>query len=70
MRLISLVLALVIVAGLVIYNKNTLLPGNKDSHQTVKQQARQIIDNAKDATSDLQKQMQQEQKRIQQHDNK
>jgi len=67
--MISLVLALVIVAGLVIYNKNTLLPGSKDSHQTVKQQARQIIDNAKDATSDLQKQMQQEQKRIQQHDN-
>ena len=66
MRLISLVLALVIISGLVIYNKNSLIPGNKNVHQTAKEQARQIIDSAKTTTSDLQKQMEQQQKRLDQ----
>lgn len=66
MRLITLVIALVIISGLVIYNKNSLIPGNTDSHQTVKEQAHQIIDNAKAATSDLQKQMEQQQKHLDQ----
>ncbi len=66
MRLLSLILALVIISGLVIYNKNTLLPGSTDSHQTVKEQARQIIDNAKTNASDIQKQMEEQQKRLDQ----
>jgi len=64
MRLITLVLALVIISGLVIYNKNSLLPGNKDSHETVKEQAKQIIDSAKSAAGQLQKQSEQQQKRL------
>jgi hypothetical protein len=67
MRLLSLVIALVIISGLVVYNKNSLLPGSRDSHQTVKEQAKQIIDNAKTATSDLQKQMDEQQKRLEQY---
>jgi len=66
MRLLSLLLALVIISGLVIYNKNSLLPGNKDSHQTVKEQAHQIIDSAKTNASDIQKQMEEQQKRLDQ----
>ena len=67
MRLISLVISLVIISGLVVYYKNSLTPMNKDSHQTVKEQARQIIDNAKNATNDIQKQMDEQQKRLEQY---
>lgn len=68
MRLLSLIIALVIIGGLVIYNKNSLLPGaHKDPHQTVKEQAQQIIDQAKTATSDLQKNLDEQQKRLQQY---
>jgi hypothetical protein len=67
MRLLSLVITLAIISGLVIYNKNSLIPGNTDSHQTVKEQARQIIDNAKSSANDIQKQMEQEQKRLEQY---
>lgn len=67
MRLLSLVIALVLVGGLVAYNKNSLLPGNKDSHKTVKEQAKQIIDKAKSATGDLQKQLDEQQKQLQQY---
>jgi hypothetical protein len=66
MRLLSLVIALVIISGLVVYNKNSLLPGNKDSHQTVKEQAHQIIDSAKNSANDIQKQMEKQQKRLDQ----
>lgn len=67
MRLISLVITLAIIGGLLIYNKNSLLPGQKDSHQTVKEQARHIIDNAKSATGDLQKQLDAQQKQLDQY---
>ena len=67
MRLLSLVLSLVIISGLVIYNKNSLFPDNKNSDQTVKEQARQIIDNAKSSANDLQKQMEEQQKRLDQY---
>jgi len=66
MRLISLILALAMIGGLVIYNKNSLLPGDKSGDKTVKQQARQIIDTAKQTGTDLQKQMEEQQKRIEQ----
>jgi hypothetical protein len=66
MRLVTLVLALVIISALLIYNKNSLFPGTTDSHQTVKEQAKQIIDNAKSAASELQKQTEQQQKRLEQ----
>jgi len=66
MRLITLVLALAIIGGLLVYNKNSLLPGGNSGNQTVKQQANQIIDNAKQSSADLQKQLQAEQKKIQQ----
>lgn len=66
MRLLSLVLALIIISGLILYNKNALFPGNTDSHQTVKEQARQIIDNAKSSANDIQNQMEQQQKRLEQ----
>lgn len=66
MRLITLVLALVIISGLLIYNRNSLLPANNDSQHTVKEQAKQIIDNAKAAASDLQKQAEDQQKRLEQ----
>lgn len=68
MRLLSLILALAIIGGLVIYNKNSLLSGtNKNPHQTVKEQAQQIIDRAKTATGDLQKNLAEQQKRLQQY---
>lgn len=67
MRLISLVLALAILSGLVIYYKNSLIPADKAPQQTVKEQARQIIDNAKNATNDLQKEMEAQQKRLEQY---
>lgn len=67
MRLLTLLIALVIISGLVVYNKNSLLPGAKDSHQTVKEQAHQIIDNAKSATGNLQKQLDEQQKQLQQY---
>jgi parvulin-like peptidyl-prolyl isomerase len=67
MRLISLVITLVIISGLVVYYKNSLLPTDKAPQQTVKEQARQIIDNAKNATTDMQKQMEEEQKRLDQY---
>lgn len=66
MRLISLILALVIISGLVIYNKNALLPGQKDSHKTVKEQAHQIIDSAKNSAQALQEKLNQEQKHLDQ----
>jgi len=68
MRLLSLVIALVIISGLVVYNKNSLLPGSKDSHQTVKEQAHQIINDAKSSANDIQKKMEQQQKRLDQLD--
>ena len=67
MRLLSLVIALVIIGGLVAYNKNALLPGSKNSHQTVKEQAQQIIDRTKSATGDLQKSLDEQEKRLQQY---
>jgi hypothetical protein len=67
MRLIYLIIALVIISGLVIYNKNSLLPVDAAPQQTVKEQARQIIDSAKNATIDAQKQMEAEQKRLEQY---
>lgn len=66
MRLITLVIALAIVSGLVVYNKNTLLPGNKNSHQTVKEQSRQILDSTKSAVSKYQKQLKQQQNSLDQ----
>ena len=66
MRLITLVLALIILSGLVVYYKNVLIPTDKAPQQTMKQQARQIIDNAKNATNDIQKQMEEQQKRLEQ----
>lgn len=68
MRLISLVIALVIVAGLVVYNKNSLLPGHENSHQTVKQQAQQILDKTRAATNNLQQQLDQQKKQLKQYD--
>lgn len=67
MRLISLVIALVIIGGLVVYNKNALLPGSENSHQTVKQQANQILDKTRSATSNLQQQINQQKKELQQN---
>jgi len=69
MRLISLVLALAMIGGLVIYNKNSLLPGDKSGDKTVKQQATQIIDNAKQTSAELQQQMAAQQKKIEQSGN-
>lgn len=67
MRLFSLILALVIIGGLVMYNKNSLLPGSKKNmHQTVKEQATQIIDHAKAVTRDMQKSLDAQQKSLQQ----
>lgn len=67
MRLITLVLALAVISGLVVYNKNSLFPTKTDNQQTVKQQAKQIIDNAKNATNELSKQMEEEEKRLDQY---
>lgn len=69
MRLISLIIALAIVGALLVYNKNSLLTGHENSHQTVKQQAQQILDKTKSATSNLEQQIKQQKKEIQQ-DNK
>lgn len=67
MRLISLVIALVIVGGLAVYNKNALLPGHENSHQTVKQQANQILDKTRSVTNNLQQQVKQQKKDLDQY---
>lgn len=67
MRLLSLVLALVIIAGIVVYYQNSLTPVTPASDTTVKEQARQIIDNAKTAAGDAQKQLEEQQKRLEEY---
>lgn len=64
MRLISLVLALVIIAGLLAYYKDALMGPKPASEQTVKEQTRQIIDSAKKSTDELQKALQAQQKKM------
>lgn len=67
MRLFSLVLALVIISGIIIYYKNSLPPVAPAPQTTVKEQARQIIDNAKTAAGDVQKQIEEQQKQLEEY---
>jgi len=66
MRLLSLLIALFIISGLVIYNKNSLFPGKPGSSQTVKEQAHQIIDSTNNSALEMQKRMEQEQQGLKQ----
>ena len=70
MRLISLVLALVIIAGLLVYYKDAMLGPTTDPNQTVVEQSRQVIDSAKQSTEDMQKALEEQQKRMEQIENK
>ena len=60
MRLLSLVLALVILGIIIAYYKNSLVPAEHNPDQTVKEQARQIVDEAKKTTEALQKNLEQQ----------
>lgn len=62
MRLMSLILALLILGGLVTYYKSTLPTPERTSDETVKEQARQIIDDAKKTTEALQQQLEKQNK--------
>jgi len=66
MRLISLVLALVIIAGLLVYYKDAMLGAKPQGDQTVVEQSRQIIDSAKQSSEELQKSLQEQQKKMEQ----
>ena len=68
MRLISLVLALVITASLLVYYKDAILAPNTNPEQTVKEQSRQIIDSAKQSAEDMQKALQEQQQHMQEVD--
>ena len=60
MRLLSLVLALVILGVIITYYKNSLVPAKHNPDQTVKEQARQIVDEAKKTTEALQQNLEQQ----------
>ncbi len=64
MRLITLVLALVIIVALLVYYKDAMLGANTDPNQTVVEQSRQIIDSAKQSTEDMQKALDAQQKKM------
>lgn len=70
MRLITLVLALVIIAGLLVYYKDAMLGPKTDTNQTVVEQSRQIIDSAKQSSEDMQKALEAQQKKMEQLENK
>mgnify|MGYP001459933249 CR=1 FL=1 len=68
MRLVSLILALVITGGLIAYYKNSMLPVENSSGETVREQARQIIDEAKNTTDALSRQLEEQNRRLQDTD--
>jgi len=68
MRLISLILALVIIGGLIAYYKDSMLPVENNAGETVKEQARQIIDDAKNTTDALSRQLEEQNRRLQDTD--
>ncbi len=70
MRLISLVLTLVIIGGLLVYYKDALLGPDAPPDQTVREHSTQVIDEAKRATDEMQKQLEQQQKRFDDLENK
>lgn len=64
MRLLSLVLALIILGAIIIYDKDSLVPVEHDPQETVKEQVRQVIDEAQDTAADLQQQLEQQNRRV------
>ena len=64
MRLLSLVLALVIISGLLIYYKDAIISSNPNPDQTVKQQSQQIIDSAKESGEELRKALEAQKKQM------
>lgn len=64
MRLISLIFALVAIAALIIYYKNSIVPVENTSDQTVREQTKQVIDEAKQATEQMQKTLEEQQRRM------
>ena len=70
MRLLSLVLTLVIISGLLIYYKDAIFSSSPNPDQTVRQQSQQIIDSAKQSGDELRKALEEQQKRMDELQNK
>jgi hypothetical protein len=65
MRLISLILALVFLSAIIIYYKDSGVMPATDSNQTVADRAQQTIDQAKEATAQMNQAIMQHEKRMQ-----
>ena len=70
MRLIYLVIGLVIIAGLIVYYKNTMITPQTNSGQTVQQQTKQVIDQAKQVSTQMQKSLEEQEKRVEELEQK
>ncbi|MGD8925351.1 MAG: hypothetical protein PVG20_00790 [Thioalkalispiraceae bacterium] len=70
MRLIYLVISLVLIAGLIVYYKDSMISTETSSGETVKQQAQQTIDQAKQASKQMQKALEEQQKRYEELEQK
>ena len=64
MRLISLILALVGIVGVIIYAKDSINSKPVATDQTVKQQTRQLIDDAQQTVDEVQKKLEEQQKKM------
>ena len=65
MRLISLVLALAILAGIIVVYKDSLFSSKPKTDQTVKQQTQQMLDEAHKATDEMRKALEEQNRRMQ-----
>lgn len=64
MRLISLVLALVIIAGLLVFYKDALFGPESNPDQTVQEQTQEVLEETRRATEAMQKQLDEQKKRF------
>ena len=70
MRLISLVLALVIISALLIFYKDSMFEPKTTSDQTVRQKTQQVLDEAKRATAEMQKAIEEQNRRFEELEQK
>lgn len=68
MRLISLLLGLVIVAGLVLFYKDSLTTTSTTPEQTFTQQTDKLLQDSHEAVQQLQKTLEEQQRKIQEAD--
>jgi len=70
MRLIYLLIGLVIISGLIVYYKNTVITPEITTDQTVQQQTQQILDETRRATEEMQKALEEQQRRYEELEQK